>query len=339
MASEPDEPSATAGPGAGAAPASPPQPLWRRALPFVLGLGLIVFVVARLDLQAFVQNLLRVNVPLYLGFCLVFILVLLGADAFATALVYRRSVAPVRFLEFYVVRGAAYLPSILNHHVGQAFITYFLSRTHGVPLWRVAGATLLVYASWMGCLLGLACVALLLTGQPAAWLVLPIGAGVIYLAVIVWRPAMLARRALLAPLFEAGVSGHLIALVARLPHLVVLFVGTWVPFLFFDVTIPLSAALTYIPILMVASTLPLTPQGVGTRDVLAAVLFEGFAAGETSEQRLAAIAAATASFAVVITLIEVVIGAILMRLVLPRLDRARGEASPKSPEAQPEVLR
>ena len=321
MASEPDEPSATADPGGGAVPASPPQPLWRRALPFVLGLGLIVFVVARLDLDAFVQNLWRVNVPLYLGFCLIFILVLLAADAFATALVYRRSVAPVRFRDFYVVRGAAYLPSILNHHVGQAFITYFLSRAYGVPLWRVAGATLLVYASWMGCLLGLACVALLLTGQPVAWLALPLGAGVVYLVVIAWHPPVLARRSLLAPLFEAGVSGHLIALVARLPHLIVLFLGTWLPFLFFDVNIPLSAALTYIPILMVVATLPLTPQGVGTRDVLAGVLFERFAPGETGEQRLAAIAAATASFVVAITLIEIVLGAFLMRWVLPRLER------------------
>jgi len=48
------------------------------------------------------------------------------------------------------------------------------------------------------------------------------------------------------------------------------------------------------------------------------------------QQRLAAIAAATASFAVEITLIEIVLGAFLMRWVLPRLARARDEGRPKS---------
>lgn len=319
MASGPEDSSVAV--NSGPTPASPPAPLWRRALPLAISLAFIVFVVSRLDLRAFADNLLRVNVPLYFGFSLTFILVLLAADSFATVLIYRRAVAPVRFREFFVVRGAAYLPSILNHHVGQAFVTYFISRAYGVTLWRVAGATLLVYASWMGCLLGLACVAVVLTGQPIAWLILPLAAGGIYLSILAWRPPRLAKRALLAPLFEAGVSGHLIALAARIPHLIVLFMGTWLPFWFFDVKIPLATALGSIPILMVAATLPITPQGVGTRDVLAGMLFETFAGGDTHEQRLAVIAAATASFAVTITLVEIVIGAILMRWVMPRLNR------------------
>jgi hypothetical protein len=207
---------------------------------------------------------------------------------------------------------------MLNHHVGQAFITVFLSRVHRVPLLRVAGATLVVYAAWTGCLLLIACAAVLLTGQSAAWLFLPLGAGGLYLAVLAWHPGALAKRQLLSPLFETGVKGHLLALAARLPHLVILFVGTWVPFWLFGVRIPLGAAATYVPLLMVATTLPLTPQGIGTRDVLAGVFFEQFAEGATHGERLANIAAATASFGVAITIIEAVVGLVLMRWALPR---------------------
>jgi hypothetical protein len=258
-----------------------------------------------------------VNAPGYLAFTTAFILALLAADSFATVIIYRRAVAPIRFREFLILRGASYLPSLLNHHVGQAFITVTLSRAHGVPLARVAGATLVVYASWVGCLLLLAAAAFPLNGTSPLWSAAALAAGAAYLAVLAARPAALARSRLLAPLFEAGVRGHLAALAARIPHLAVLFLGTWLPFWFFGVRIPLSAALALIPVLMVAVTLPITPQGVGTRDLLAGTLFERFAEGATREERLAAIGASTASFAAAITLVELVIGLALLRAALP----------------------
>lgn len=307
-------------------PTAPPQPLWRRALPFVVAIALVGWVVSRLDLRAFVEQLARVDYPAFLAFTTAFVLALLTADAFATTIVYRFAVARVSFREIWVLRGASYLASLLNHHVGQAFFTYFVSRSHGVPLGRVAGATLLVYASWMGCLLGLAGVAWLVAGKPVAWLAIPLVAGVLYLLVIALRPARLARISVLAPLFEAGVVGHLVALLARLPHLAVLFLGTWLPFWFFSVRIPLAPALGLVPIVMVATTLPLTPQGFGTRDVLAAELFERFADGATHEQRLAAIAAATTCFGIAITVVEAVIGLLLMRIAMPRVRSAASQA-------------
>jgi len=234
-------------------------------------------------------------------------------------LIYRASVANIRFRDFFVLRGASYLPSILNHHLGQAFITLALSRIHGVPLARVAGATLLVYASWMGCILGLACVAIVLVGKPLAWLALPLGAGIAYLVILALRPAPLARMRVLAPLFEAGVIGHLRALVARLPHLAVLFLGTWLPFWFFDVRIPVAAAFTYVPIVMVAVTLPLTPQGFGTRDVLAATFFEQYAPHAPSADRLAAVAACTTAWGVAITLAQVIFASAMLRFLPVRL--------------------
>jgi hypothetical protein len=302
----------------------------RRALPFALAAALVAFVLGRLDFDAFSAALSRVDAPLFVAFAALFVLALLGADTFATVLVYRRLIAPVAFRDFLVLRGASYLPSLLNHHVGQAFVTVFLARVHAVPLARVAGATLVVYASWLGCLLLLGAVAVPANGGPLAGSALLLAAGALYLAILALRPARLARTKLLAPLFEAGVRGHLVALAARIPHLLVLFAGTWLPFWFFDVRIPLGAALTYIPILMVAVTLPITPQGFGTRDVLAAALFEGFAAGATRDARLAAIAASTTTWAVALTLVEAALGLALLRGVLPHMEAKRPADAPPS---------
>jgi hypothetical protein len=308
-------------------PEAAPAPWWRRALPFVLAAGLIALTLRKVDLRAFAHHVASVNAPAFLGFGALFMLALLTADAFATTIVYRRTVAPIRFVDFWILRGASYLPSLVNHHVGQVFLTYYIARGYGVPLARMAGGTLLVYVSWMGLLAGTGCVAMVAAGQPLLWPGLIVGAGLAYLAVIALRPAFLARTRLLGPLFEAGLGGHLVALAVRVPHLVVLFLGTWLPFLFFGVDIPFLSALAYVPILMVGVTLPITPQGLGTRDLLAVTFFERFATGATHEARLAAIAAATTSWVVALTLAEALLGLVLLRRALPALERRAAPAS------------
>jgi hypothetical protein len=301
--------------------------IWRTVLPFVVALVLVGFVLSRLDLHAFLVHLKRVSSPFFFPAVITFVIALCAADSFATVLVYRGSVANIRFRDFFILRGASYLPSILNHHLGQAFITLALARIHGVALARVAGATLLVYASWMGCILGLACIAILLVGKPLVWLAAPLGAGIVYLIILQIRPARLAQNRVLAPLFEAGVKGHLVALASRLPHLAVLFLGTWLPFWFFDVRIPVEAAFTYVPIIMVAVTLPLTPQGFGTRDVLAATFFEPYGPAGSQADRLAAIAACTTAWGIAITLVDIVFALALLRLLPVRLTDIRTASS------------
>jgi hypothetical protein len=309
--------------------ASPPlvsAPGWRRAVPFVVAIGLIAFTLSRVDLRAFVRHVAAVNTPAFLLFNVAFMLALLTADAFATVVVYRRIGAPVRFGEFWVFRGASYLPSILNHHLGQAILTYYVSRRYRVSLARMAGGTLLAYASWGGCLLGAGCIAMVVAGMPLQWPGLALAAGAIYLAIIALRPAPLAAVKLLAPLFEAGLAGHVEALAARLPHFVVLFLGTWLPFFFFDVKIPLGQALVYMPMLMVVVTLPVAPQGLGTRDAFATFFLARFAAGATEVEQRSAAVSATASFAVAMTLVEALLGLLLLRRAMPAFD-------PKPPAA------
>lgn len=318
------------------APSAPPWP--RRVVPFAVALALIGWVLSRLDFPTFLRELGRVDHGLYLGFAVLFIVALLFADTFATVYLYRRTLAPVRYRDFFVLRGASYIPSMVNHHLGQAFLTYFMARLTGTPLLRTAGVTLLSYASWAGCVLGLGALAILLAGQPAAWLLLPLGAGLVYLALIALRPAPLAKVRLLAPLFEAGVGGHVGALVTRLPHLVVLFLGTWLPFRFFGVEIPFAAAVAYVPILMVAVTLPITPQGLGTRDLLAATFFAAYAPGDTQEARLAVLAAATTSWVVVSLLASGVLGLALMRFAMPHLAGLKTSA-PSPPPSAPDTPR
>lgn len=297
-------------------PEAPTQPFWRRALPFVLAGVLIAIVLSRVELDAFFEALRGVSYVAFFMLTFGFTLAILAADSFASVVLYRWTVAPIRYRDFLLLRGASYLPALLNHHVGQAFLTYTLSRAYSVKLARVAGTTLIVYASWAGCILTFGTGALAIQGDPK-WLVFLIVAGVAYLALIGLKPKWLVDRTLLAPLFETGVVGHLVAVAARIPHFCVIFGSTWAIFEIFGIHIPWQAACLHVPVLMVISTLPVTPLGFGTRDAFASLVFTQYATGTEAEQ-LSQIGAATLSWGIGLMLASAVVGFVLMRFALRR---------------------
>jgi hypothetical protein len=282
----------------------------------VVGLALVGWVVSRLDLAAFVEALRTTDYPGFVAFTAAFAVLLLLADALATRAVYARTIGTVSFSELAVIRAASYLPSILNHHVGQAWLTYFLARVKGAPIWRVAGATLLVYATTFAGLYLFLLGGLPGLGADLGWVVVMAAAvavaGVAYLAVIRWRPEALASRQVLQPLFEVGVKGQLVLVLYRLPHVGVQFLGAWIPFRFFGVDVPLEDALVLMPLLMFVVALPISPQGLGTRDALSLALFSHYAPG-TPDQQASAVVATTLSWLCTLTLLQAVASPLFMR--------------------------
>lgn len=151
-------------PGHDAAPsgaASPKDTPLRRILPIAVGLALVAFVLSRMDLATFTEALKRTDYARFFAAAFAVTVVVLAADVFATRDAYRRTVGTVGYGDLFVIRAASYLPSMLNHHVGQAWLTFFLARARNASLTRTAGATLFVYATTFGGLY-----LFLLTGLP-----------------------------------------------------------------------------------------------------------------------------------------------------------------------------
>lgn len=296
-------------------------PLWRRALPFVIALGLVVFVVARLDHAAFRAALERTNLLAFFAFTTIFTFALLVADCFASVAVYRMLVGEISFRELLILRGASYLPGLVNHNVGQAWITYAIARRCNAPIARVAGATLLVYATTFACVAGLAAGSVLLAPDRFEWLPIVVGltaaGALIYACVVLVKPRWFVSNRLSAPLARAGIRGHVIATLVRIPHVAVLFIGSWIPFWFFGVEIPVVEALALIPALLVLVALPITPQSIGTRDAFSVQVFAFYGLG-TQDERIAAVAAATLSWAAALTLAQLPISLIFARICARR---------------------
>jgi hypothetical protein len=302
-------------------PAIAPVPAWRRFLPFVVAAALLAWVLVGIDWGEFADALTRVNILAFTAFGLVFMLALLLADAFAIAGVYRATVGSVTTTDIFVIRGASYLPTFLNYHVGVAWMTWFVAKVMRTSLWRMSGVTLIVYATTFGALYAFGVVGAVLAGDRIPGLLPPIiGIGIAaigYLAVLAWKPKALAERRLLAPLFETGVGGQLVLFARRLPHVGVLFVGTWVPFELFHIHIPTAEAFALIPVLMFVLALPLSPQGFGTRDAAAVLLFSGLHGGDPDAAH-SAIAACTLSMGVLYTLFQLPLSLVLMSIARKR---------------------
>jgi hypothetical protein len=301
------------------------DPLWRRLLPVAVGLALIGYVATRVDLQAFTAALRSIDYVGFTALALAFNAALLTADSAATTHVYRLTLGPVRFTELFVIRGASYLPAMLNHHVGQAWLTYFMSRAYRADISRAVGATLVVYATTFGGLFALLVAGLPLNHGRISWLLRTAGAvgvaGIAYAVVLQLRPRSLAQQPLLAPLFEVGLPGHLLAVVYRLPHVLVQFLGAWLPLWFFGVKVPFGDALALLPVILFAVALPVSPQGLGTRESLSIALLSGYAAG-TAKERASMIAAASLSWVVIVTLLQLVLSLAFMRRAYRLLGRA-----------------
>ncbi len=294
-------------------------------MPFAIGGGFVAFVLLRLDMDAFLAALERTNFLGFIAFTFAFAVSLLLTDSMATAHVYRKLVGPVSFRDYVTIRGASYLPSLINHHVGQAWITYYASKVYKAPLWRVAGATLVVYATILGTVVAFSTIGLILAPGRFSWLPYVIGgllvAAMLYLLVLRSFPALLRKRQVTEALADLGVSGHLTAFLWRIPHVCVLFVGSWIPFSFFGVSIPLVDAFTVVPPLMIIVALPLTPQGVGTRDAFAAAVFTVYVSGAAGDAG-AVVAAATLSWAVLLSLVQIPLSMLLLRPAQRLLDKA-----------------
>ncbi len=103
------------------------------------------------------------------------------------------------------------------------------------------------------------------------------GGVVFYGTLLVVKPRALTRIALLAPLFEMGLVGHIKGVLVRLPHVSVLLVWHYVSLHMFGIPVTPLAALLYLPAYFAAVSLPINVNGLGAAQLVAIAFFSKFA--------------------------------------------------------------
>jgi uncharacterized membrane protein YbhN (UPF0104 family) len=267
-------------------------PRVRKILPWLASAALIAWLLHRVPLGE-VREALRHGsyLPLLFYVLLEYVLAL-PADAFAT----REALAVVgvrrSFVELLLARAATYLLGLLSYFASLGGIGWWMAKS-GIRASRATGGVLLLLMS-NGMAIVLVAAAGLLADLPEdrrELLLLLIGGTllgmVVYLAVIAARWPWLTRWSVLAPLFEAGVGGHVRTIAARLPHMLILAVLHWGAFRIWGVAIPFLQGTALTAVVLLISALPVTPNGLGTTQVLQVLFFSAWAQGATAEARAA----------------------------------------------------
>lgn len=258
----------------------------KRVWPWLIATALLAVIIWRIPYSAF-QDAITTGPHLSLLIVDVIIVII---TLFTDAVAVWASLSAVHmarpFTQVFAVRGATFVLFIINYTLGQSSFGYYLNRTGATPL-RATGATLFLIGTNFAALLVVTTIACAVGSYkpPQLWWILMIGCGafIAYLLAIQMRPAPLAHRELLAPLFEGGVRGHLVAVGVRTPHVVVMSIGTWAALRAWGIPAPGSSALTLIPIVVLASALPIAPAGLGTTQAALVLLFTPFARGGKAE--------------------------------------------------------
>jgi hypothetical protein len=244
------------------------------------------------------------------------------ADSLAIRETFRWFVAPLTYGEVLVVRGTTYLLALVNYTVGQGAIVYFVNRTRGIPVMRGTAAVLLVMGTNLLVLLLLASLGMAISSDIPPQLRYIVFAGYLglslYIALIVWKPHWLRNRPLFDVLLSAGLKGHLLAMLVRLPHILALMVFTFTSLSAFGIVIPVHKAIFYLPIVYFVAVLPISFQGLGTSQALMIHFFASYSTAPTIDGRKAAVLAASLVSQALATGIQVMIGFICMRTNLAR---------------------
>lgn len=253
-----------------------------RILAWAVTLGLLAYIFSTVSLTE-VARAIHLAAPWTVPVTVLLIGVVYFADSLAIWKTFGWFLARLSFREVMVVRGASYLLALVNYALGQGAMVYFVHRSRGIPVARGAGAVLLVMGVNVLLLLFLSSIGAALAPDlpPLVKTIVAVAYGglALYVALQLARPRFLTGRPLFAVLLDAGLQGHVKALIVRAPHVLSLIVLSYTTMRAFGIMVPLSTALVFLPVVFFVAVLPISVQGWGPTQWAMITFFAQYAPG------------------------------------------------------------
>ena len=264
-----------------------PNRIWRivrPAIPWILTLAIFAALFGRIPVARVVDSLAAARWGLYLLLMVPYSVCYFLLDTAAITLAVRRFHAPVRYRDLLPVRAVTYVLALVNSNVGNGGLALWLHRRERVPFLAIAGTMLflafleisqLVLWSSVGWSLEATPVPGLGTAYAVLYsiLALLIGYFVALPMLGVERPAP----GLLATLGRARPGDYVLLLLVKTPSLLLAIVVHWIGLQLFGMEIPLVVLLANLPLIFLASALPLTVAKLGTSQLAWAYLLGSWA--------------------------------------------------------------
>lgn len=233
----------------------------------------------------------------FLLYSLAYFLLVWILDCFALKHFISRFSTPVTLREIFFVRGATYLLMVVNYPLSQGALAVYLNKTHNAKIAKSLGTVGFIMIADLLLILTSGLVALAFTHvefggvnlNQAAFKLVPLLYVGFFLWVWLWKKTdqgilkkwrrfkvlnWLLSHDVFLIFREANFRDYLLLFSWRLPLLVIVLAGYNFALFSFHARLDWTSIFLFNPIIMLASTLPITPAGLGTGQYLTVMFFQ-----------------------------------------------------------------
>ena len=252
----------------------PESPKWRRRVqmfaPYIITAVVIYFVLGRVSIHEIQKELSKGDgfwlFPVALGVMLISLFLVSGADT----IVCRAFLGKGRYIQFIRAKAASSLLDIVGYALGHGSYAFWIGRVTQTKAGRTGGALLYIMAGDLLAVTAIASVALLFVGEEIGGSTIRTGVpGIaIYLLFSLltgpWKIVPPKNKPpVLMPWIEVPRTLGILAILIRMTQIMVFVTGTWLAAKLFGMPIPFEAAVTYMPIILLVTSLPINVAGFG----------------------------------------------------------------------------
>jgi hypothetical protein len=243
----------------------------KAVVPWILTILLFVFLFSRIPVEKVLATLASADWGLYIAILVPYSGVYLLLDTGALWVALRRFHSPVRYSELIPVRAVTYVLSLVNHNVAQGGVALWLWRKENIPFLAIAGTMIFLAFMEIANLILVSSVGASVVGteipglSQAYWALYGVLAAILFyfrgLKLLgINRPAP----GLLSTFDRARIVDYLAILPFKVSALLLAAVLNWKAVQFFGMEIPFFAMVASLPLIYLASAVPLTVAKLGT---------------------------------------------------------------------------
>lgn len=238
------------------------------------------------------------SIPWLVFYAVIYFFIIHIIDTYTIQYFISRFVTPLSYKETWNVRGVSYILMVLNYHAGQGAFSVYLKKTHKASISKTLGTMAFISAMDLVLVYSCSVFAAFKTNPSEPWMqdlltsiltFAPVIFGGYLAWILFWKniekPAFqwlkkfrittwILQHDVFLIFREAHFKDYLLLLAHRLPF-VVLALGAFNLCLFaFNASIAWTDLYLYNPIITIATTIPITPSGFGTAQILTVAFFQ-----------------------------------------------------------------
>lgn len=276
----------------------------RKLLPWLVAIAIFYWLFSKIDPQEILAATHSADMLSFSFYAVLYFFVIHILDCAAIKHFISRFAAPISHRESWIVRGVTYLIMVVNYHAAQGAFAMYFKKTHGAPLAKSLGTMLFVSLVDLVIVLGCAFIGACLGGAegqlkilgPLLLILAPVSLVCFTLWAWFWKnlhlPILqkltrfrLCRWVMTHDTFfifrEAGRKDYFAAFLYRVPINIVSIGAFNLALWSFGAHLSWSTLFLFNPIIIIVGTLPITPAGLGTSQVLFVEFFKDFVPATT----------------------------------------------------------